>query len=93
MLGKASSSRVPPPRPFLRRFTALIVAAHNGHVAAAEALLARGAAVDAAGKNEITPLHAAAGRGHAAMVEAWIDHSLPTRPRDAHSKHEHETAA
>ena len=51
-------------------YTVLIVAANNGHLAAAEVLCAHGASTDAKGKAALTALHAAAGQGHAAMVDA-----------------------
>ena len=51
-------------------YTALIVAANNGHLAAASVLCEHGASADARGKAALTALHAAAGQGHAAMVDA-----------------------
>ena len=51
-------------------YTALIVAANNGHLAAARVLCEHGASADARGKAALTALHAAAGQGHVAMVEA-----------------------
>ena len=51
-------------------YTALIVAANNGHLAAASVLCEHGASADARGKAALTALHAAAGQGHVAMVDA-----------------------
>ena len=54
-------------------YTALIVAANNGHLVAARVLCEHGASVDARGKAALTALHAAAGRGHSAMIDALCD--------------------
>ena len=51
-------------------FSALIVAANNGHVGVADALLDMGASIDKCGRGGISALHACAGQGHAAMVAA-----------------------
>ena len=54
---------------YLYRRTALHWAAHNGHVAAAQLLLDRGARVDAQDKTRKTPLDHAVAQGHADVAE------------------------
>ena len=58
----------------LLAFTALIVAANNGHAAAADVLIEAGASVDTSGRNQLTALHAAAGQGHVALVKMLCAH-------------------
>lgn len=53
-------------------FTALVVAASNGHVTTVEALLEGGAAIDHSG-GAIAALHAAAGKGHVKVVEVLCE--------------------
>lgn len=53
--------------------TALFFAAHRGHTAVVEQLLAADAAVDAADEEAVTPLHAAAGSGHAGVVQLRLE--------------------
>jgi len=52
----------------------LHLAAHAGHGAVVEVLLARGASVDARANSGATPLHAAANGGHAKVVEVLLAH-------------------
>ncbi|ROT81849.1 Serine/threonine-protein phosphatase 6 regulatory ankyrin repeat subunit A [Penaeus vannamei] len=52
--------------------TPLHCAAQEGHEAAAEELIVKGADVNAKDEDGYTPLHSAAGNGHKAIVEMLI---------------------
>lgn len=63
--------------------TPLALAAYKGHVAAARALLALGAAVGEPNSKGLTPLHLAASQGHGPAVQALIVAGAPLDAKDA----------
>lgn len=54
-------------------WTPLIWSCYNGHAAAAEALLEKGADVNAKGQHHVTGLIWAAGRGHEEVVRVLLE--------------------
>ena len=60
----------------------LFDAARKGDAAAVQALLAKGADVNAKGRYDVTALHLAADKGHLAVVEALIRHKANLNARD-----------
>lgn len=63
--------------------TALHEAAQFNRLDEAQALLAKGAAVNTANNVGLTPLHMAALAGHAAMVTLLLDHNADVKAKDA----------
>ncbi len=67
-------------------YTALHIAADEGHANVAEFLLANGADVNATSKNGYTPLHLAVLEGHRDVVEVLLAHGADVNPHDWEGK-------
>ena len=62
--------------------TPLLDAVDSGKIEVAQMLIERGAKVNRAGKGDITPLHAAAGYGHADLVKLFLALGAETGAKD-----------
>lgn len=68
------------------QFTALHLAAHEGHLAVVKALIAHDATVDRRAQNDLTPLHLAAYNGHTEVVEWLLESGAKVDARDREGK-------
>jgi ankyrin repeat protein len=60
----------------------LHAAVNHGRIQMAQALLARGANVNQQGEKQITPLHLAAWRSHAALIQILLEHDADKSAKD-----------
>ncbi|WP_083232879.1 ankyrin repeat domain-containing protein [Endozoicomonas atrinae] len=77
---KAKGSDINGPRAKKKKYTPLHFAAQNGHLEAIDALIARGADVNARTKDGRTPLHFAAQNGHLEAIDALIARGASAPP-------------